>query len=110
MDNFRSPKVVKLEQEIQALKAHIDELQENLKESHIEIMAFRSTIFARHRWINASKKLLAKTPQQSLDTLKAEIENETVERCKNKVAEFYGKGAGSMAINDMPRKYSGNKQ
>ena len=93
------------DQQNEALLAQVEELRERLERSCEEVMSFNTTIFAKHRWINATKKLITNASQQSLDSLKARIEEETIDRCANKIEEFYGMGAGSLALDLMPRNY-----
>ena len=111
MDNFRSPKVVKLEQENQALKAIVDEL--NIVTCLLLSRAASPDDKRRAR------EALAKTPQQSLDTLKAEIEEEAVGRCFKAINESeyvlvsnapaYYRDDIYDALKNMPRKYLGDK-
>ena len=47
----------------------------------------------------------AKNPQQSLDTLKAEIEEEVIENCRNYILDHYQSYFIVAGLKDMPRKY-----
>ena len=79
-DSFRSPKVVKLEQENQALKAMVEEMRERLN-AFVELKDSGLSEPARiGLQTEFARDTLCNTPQQSLDTLKVEIEEETIER------------------------------
>ena len=104
--------LLNLEQQNESLLAQVEELREKLESSYEEIMAFKKTIFARHRWINATKKIVANTAQQSLDSLKARIEEETIDRCVDElIGGGYVKGKHEKdddivdVLENMPRKY-----
>ena len=91
VDSFRSPKVVKLEQEVVELKAMIEEMREAHGQRLITMTNEEvDTIFA-------------KTPQQSLDTLKAEIIGECI-----LLVETCCPATLSQHLSNLQRKYSEN--
>ena len=108
--SYPEQKIAELEQETQALKAHIN----NLRNSFNEALEWN--------WLDDDAPNISDfialydiPPQQSLDTLKAEIENEVIDRCAN----WIGRNVESLARgenpfldteNNMPRKYSEDKQ
>ena len=61
------------------------------------------TVNLRSEYFLAATKDLENTPQQSLDTLKAEIEEEAIDRCADLMLPKSGRAA--QRIKDMPRKY-----
>lgn len=50
-------------------------------------------------------RVLGETPAKSLQTIKAEVEQEVIEWCKAEVAKYYGAVAGSIGPKAMDRKY-----
>lgn len=49
--------------------------------------------------------IINKSPQQSLDSLKARIEEETIENCKGYILDHYQSYFIADGLNDIPRKY-----
>jgi len=97
-------------QEIDELKAHANELREAMEAACAEDMWIETMdglldyqyVDWYVDWLTES---LAKTPAQSLAAHDAAIEGEAVERCADEVAKYYGSGAGSVALRNMPRKH-----
>ena len=118
MDSFRSPKVVKLEQQNEELLAQVEEFSEAAFSVGILLNTILNdpdvcgeTKLGVVNWFTAN-------PDQSLDSLKARIEAETIERCADAVlkeADFpiglisSDKNEMLKRILDDMRKYSGDK-
>jgi hypothetical protein len=83
-----------LGQQNEALMAQVAELMEFIKDKDWLDISF----------YDEAEALLSKTPQQSLDSLKSKVEEETIERCAG-YAEF-GTDNCWIAIKNMPRKYA----
>ena len=139
MDNFRNHKVVKLEQENEALLAQVEEMQDGAIKAKDYMVSLSATINELSANIselrNAHEQRLitmtneevdavfSKAPQQSLDSLKARIEEEILCRCANHFqqtadnaplgAEHRGRGASiynwnnnaAYEVSILPRKY-----
>lgn len=96
VDSFRNPKVVKLEQETQALKAMVNELRVSLT-ALVNLKAHKDEhgktgLYLEKQpklWVRAGQ-VISKTTQQSLDTLKAEIESDTIRRCTEAAHDVEG--------------------
>jgi hypothetical protein len=116
VDSFRNLKVVKLEQQNEALLAQVDAVYDGLSslaDQLVEEIQQRQEKTGRRqigkegalRRVNRLLATFNSDIDKPLDSLKSRIEDETISRCAEKVAVYYGKGAGSMALADMSRKY-----
>ena len=110
MDNFRSPKVVRLEQENEALLAQVEGLR---KAMLYEAAETRAEFNVPDEVTLLLETVASKTPVQHLDSLKARIEEETIERLIKKIAneiDWIAPSNFEMIANDLPRKYSEGRQ
>ena len=101
-----------LEQQNEALLAQVDELREALEfpVSYNPVEPIdRRKFFVDIQWLDEARELRAKTPQQSLDSLKARIEEETIGRCVTITQKYCNDGGSSLGayvnLRNIPRKY-----
>ncbi|MCK4705865.1 MAG: hypothetical protein KAT90_10310 [Gammaproteobacteria bacterium] len=105
---IKPPREIELEQQNEALLAQVEELR------HV-IHKYAGTGLDKE-WQEV-KRATAKTPEQSLDSLKARIEEETIERCVSVIKlqssnHFAGISPDSISkdwvmrdVSNIPRKY-----
>ncbi len=99
LHNIALSKLIALDKAHDELKAHVNELREALG-LIVRIKADAGT------YVSTAQLALINTRSQSLSTHDAAIEEEVIDRCVDEVATYYGSGAGSMALRNMPRKYN----